>query len=663
MVEHVLARILRIAAHEPDRVAIVSLDSSSNETSESMTYGDLDRGSQHVASALIAYGCVGRTVLSSVEDAKRFVCLFLGALRAGAIPVPLYAAGSPRKKVLQNAVVKDAGPVLLVHGGQPQDVSVEQVCVDKLLSHEFCELPAVPQTVREDSLAYLQYSSGSTGTPKGIMVTARNIATNVLAIAHAVGISQRSVMVNWMPLFHDFGLVFGLLTPLAEGARVISIRPQDVGRDPAVWLKALSDQRGTVTGAPDFVFRACTHGISQDLLQSLDLSCLEVAVASAEPNHQSTLEEFERRFAEVGLAPGALRPSYGLAEATLVVTSDPAGPYQNGRRWRVSGRDETELRNGVVSCGRAALWTELRIRSGNRDLPDGEIGEVYVSSPGVTAGYFNRPQDTADAFLELEGEVWLRTGDEGFLSEGELFITGRVKDMIVFAGENHFAEDIEATVASLDPVLAACRVVVFGVTVGVQEHVVVACELPSRFRGRRPELAARIRQVVLKEHGLMVHEVVWPRGNQVARTTSGKPRRRETKKDYLAGKLSGKPSVHNALTQGEDIWVPVLSDLIRDIVRQNGVQVPSGFDNKATFAEIGVDSLIAMRIASEIAEIFGVSLQITKLLGAVTFDAAADEVARQIRSSLSDDDQDHVARIIEQAARETKNKNRYENAL
>lgn len=662
MSRDVFTRIADHASAVPGNCALISLGGDGKPVGQSMTYGELHAASARVGAGLIAAGCVGRPVLSCVETPSSFLCLFLGAIMAGAVPIPLYGAGSRRKRALQEAVAENAQPALLVHEGKRQSVSVPQMDVADLMNAAVnAPLPKIGGEQR-NSPAYLQYSSGSTGRPKGIMVTPRNLATNVDALARAYGVDNHSVMVNWMPVFHDFGLVFGLMTPLAFGATIVALRPQDVARQPALWLQALSDYRGTVSGGPDFIYRACVDAISEEARAGLDLSAWKTAVVGAEPIRKTTMEAFEKRFRENGLSAGALRPSYGLAEATLIVSGDVADEDTGQRQWRSMVDPAGQMQNAAVSCGHIAQGCEVKIRLEDREADEGEVGEVYVAGDGVAAGYWNNTEATNATFVTIDGSRFLRTGDLGFLSGNELFLTGRLKDVIIHAGEKHYSEDIEATIAALDPQLTGSRAVAFGVPVGEEERVVVACELSSSAIEHSEALVPQIKRAVLEMHGLVVQECLWLRHNQLARTTSGKLRRSEARRAYLAGELAGRN--HTAPKEcRDDPWVPILVGVLADLADHHGAKLPANVTATSRFAELGLDSIVAMRVVASLTDLFGAALPVTRFIGDATVGNAAAEIARSIRAGLDDEGQRRADRMLKRIGERASPPRELENAI
>ncbi|HWN44200.1 MAG TPA: fatty acyl-AMP ligase, partial [Thermoanaerobaculia bacterium] len=414
-----------------ERCAFTFLGDGDTPT-ERLTYAEVDRKARSIAADLQRRGAQGERVLLLFPPGLDFVTAFLGCLYAGAVAVPAYPPSPGRGTGRLRSLLEDAKPRLALTT-PPLLPRVERevegaVALEGLLPEDWR-----PPAVGPDSLAFLQYTSGSTSTPKGVRVTHGNLIANERAIQHAFGQSEESVVVGWLPLYHDMGLIGNVLQPLWCGATCVLMSPLSFLQRPRRWLEAIGRFRGTTSGGPDFAYSLCVRKIPPAEREGLDLSSWRVAFNGAEPVRAATLDAFAEAFAPCGFHREAFYPCYGLAEATLFVSGgDPeVAP-------RVSGN--------LVSCGRA--WPGERITvvdpETGRELPAGEEGEICVSGPSVADGYW-------------EGESFggfLRTGDLGRLDEdGELFVTGRLKDLIVVRGRNIYPHDVERTAEESHPAL------------------------------------------------------------------------------------------------------------------------------------------------------------------------------------------------------------------
>ncbi len=402
-------------------------------------------------------------------------------------------------------------------------------------------------------IAYLQYTSGSTSAPKGVIIDHAMAMQQCRELAYSWEIDQTSVIVSWLPHFHDFGQVSSVLIPVYAGAGAVLMAPSTFVKNPFRWLAAVTEYRGTHSGAPNFAFDLCVDKIAESEREELDLASWRVVSNGAEPVRAASLERFEKAFAPHGLAPTALAPGYGLAEATLKVSSST--PDRRYRTVRLDGaalgarRIVTATREHgsteLVGCGGTVLATEVAIvepETGRRVGPD-ELGEIWVSGPIVAAGYWNRPQESESTFRariagDDSGRTYLRTGDLGFLYEGELFICGRVKNLMIVNGVNYYLEDIEATVVAGDDALRAGAVIAFSVERDGQEALVLVAEYRSEAARRPEELVTVMHTAVSQAHGLAPIAIVLIAAGTIPRTTSGKLRRQQCRADYLAGALT-----------------------------------------------------------------------------------------------------------------------------
>jgi acyl-CoA synthetase (AMP-forming)/AMP-acid ligase II len=395
-----------------------------------------------------------------------------------------------------------------------------------------------PPDVSANSLALVQYTSGSTGQPKGVMISHGNLLHNQRMIQAAFGHSEKSVGVGWLPLFHDMGLIGNVIQPIYLGTSFTLLSPLAFIQKPVRWLRAISRYRGTTSGGPNFAYDLCARKVTPEQAAGLDLSSWDVAFVGAEPVRAQTLARFAAAFEPHGFRPQALYPCYGLAEATLFVSGGVkgAGPVTRA----VDGPAPT-----VVGCGHCWDGQTMRLVDPHslRPCREGEVGEVWVSGPSVAQGYWARPEETVQTFRAYLGESgegpFLRTGDLGFLHDGSLFITGRLKDVIIIRGRNHYPEDIELTVQASHPALQSGAGAVFSVEAEGEERLVVVQELQAG--GRRHldhnEVVGDIREAVARHHELEVFAALLLRSGSIPRTSSGKIQRHACRDGYLARSL------------------------------------------------------------------------------------------------------------------------------
>jgi acyl-CoA synthetase (AMP-forming)/AMP-acid ligase II len=398
-----------------------------------------------------------------------------------------------------------------------------------------------PEPPRPDDLALIQYTSGSTSRPRGVALTHANLVANTRDIVEALELTAEDRKVTWLPLFHDMGLIGGVLSPLEAGSPIRLLTPGAFVRRPVRWLKAISEFGGSLSTAPNFGYQLCVERIAEDELQGLDLRCWRRALNGAEPVRPETLSAFERKFARVGFAPTAFMPVYGLAETTLAAAFTPLG-----RGVRMEDVDAEALGAGraeparegrpsrrIVSCGRGFPGSEIRVvdPTDGTPLPERREGEITLCGGGVMQGYFEDPEATE----EMLRDGWLWTGDLGYVADGELYVTGRRKAVLIRAGRKYHATDLEKAAEGVPGVRRGCSAA-FSVEGAAREQLVLVVE-PSRSAGDLAELAERVATAVAESEGLRPDRVYVAPPRSVPKTSSGKVQRGACRELLLAGRL------------------------------------------------------------------------------------------------------------------------------
>ncbi len=543
-----VTEVLRAHAGERGERTAVTLvrDPGKPETATALTYAQLDRRARAVAAWLQARFPAGERVLLLYPVGLDFVAAFAGCAYAGMIAVPAPLPGDfrhQRRRV--EAIARDAG-VAAVLTDAANDEAVEAWMAAEGLGSvarlatgdDAAADPDAWRPVRDDAdaLLLLQYTSGSTGDPKGVMVAHRNLLHNVASFRRALGFGERTRFGGWIPLYHDMGLMAQLLPPLLMGGECVLMTPTTFLMRPHYWLELISRHGVGYSAAPNFAYELCRRRVSDEQLARLDLSGWEYAANGSEPVQAATLEAFARRFAAAGFRADALCPSYGMAEATVFVSSS-ARRAPRVRRIEAAGRE-------LVSCGEPH-GAEVRIvdPATGAELPAGRIGEVWLRGGSVSRGYWRNPAATQAAFgaRTAAGDgPFLRSGDLGALHEGELYVTGRIKEMLIVNGRNVYPQDIEHELRAHFLELSTRFGAVFTVAVpGDDEAVIVTHELKGRASDERlRELAAAIKVVVMREFGVRAAGVVLLRPGSVQRTTSGKIQRGAMRESFLAGGLA-----------------------------------------------------------------------------------------------------------------------------
>jgi acyl-CoA synthetase (AMP-forming)/AMP-acid ligase II len=519
-----------------------------------LTWAELDDLVTRLAAVIQSRCSAGDRVAILVEQSANYVASFLAVIRAGLVAVPLYPPGLPRYDERLAAVLADCTPALLLAtSARVADVrrfagGVPVLAVDAVGEPgPLAEVPHEP-----DDVAYLQYTSGSTRTPAGVVLTHANVFANARQAVDRYELTHdRSVCVSWLPLFHDMGLMLGTAAALVAGIPVVLLDPGAFLERPVRWLRALSANPGAITAAPSFAYAYTAARTTPQDRTLLRLDEVDVLIDGSEPVAPANIDRFHATFAECGLRRAAHRPSYGLAEATVLVTSTPAGAEPRLREFDaetlaagtaappVPGRRTSTL----VGCGTPVGQRVLVVEPATgTPVPDGTVGEVWVSGPNVAAGYWRQPDQsrhTFDAAVPGEPGPWLRTGDLGLFADGELFITGRRKDLVIVDGRNHYPQDIEYTVEHAHAAVRRHAAAAFAVSTVDGERLVVLAE---RARDADPaldaEVTAAVRAAVSGEHGIGVHDLVLLDPGAVPRTSSGKVSRSACRATYLAREVN-----------------------------------------------------------------------------------------------------------------------------
>lgn len=433
------------------------------------------------------------------------------------------------------------------------------ICVDEV-PDDMSEL-FKPTLIKSDDIAYLQYTSGSTSHPKGVILTHKNLMANLAQIEVMFRFNKNDIMANWLPPYHDMGLLAGIFCPLFFNFKVISITPLQFLKKVQLLLEIITEHQATVTGGPDFFYKLFTTKISEENREKYNLSSLRLIYSGAEKVQASTWENFYRHFSCCGLKDNIFLPCYGLAESTLFVTGkygslDEISFHFNEhdlkhRKVSKSGQAHEMIKLvsvGKTSVGNAVPETQLLIvdpETGNQVL-ENEVGEICIKGDAVTSGYWNNKKANDNAFVTLpingKDQQYLRTGDLGFLHNGELFITGRLKELIIIAGKNHYPNDIEIHVESAHEALKHARVAAFSNEVNQQEALIILIEVKSNLlkapKEYYQEIVNAVRSAISKHHQLQVHEVVLAKSPAVPKTTSGKTKRLQCKEYYQQSMIS-----------------------------------------------------------------------------------------------------------------------------
>ncbi|MEN6484331.1 MAG: aminotransferase class I/II-fold pyridoxal phosphate-dependent enzyme [Syntrophobacteraceae bacterium] len=559
-----LIHLLRLRVREYGEKTVYTYlkDGESQETS--LTYYDLERRALAIAAFLQSHLSPGERVLLLYPPGTDFPTAFFGCLCAGMVAVPTYPPHSNQFLASLKATVSDAGPAaVLTTASTLEEYRRRLDQAPGLTALKWMPTDTVPDDLADawqepsidaDSLAVLQYTSGSTGSPKGVMVSHGNLLHNSSVIQSVFGNTPSSRGVIWLPPYHDMGLIGGIIQPVYAGADAILISPVHFLQKPLRWLMAISHYNATTSGGPNFAYDLCVRRITSEQRSGLDLSSWDVAFNGAEPVRAETLRRFAAAFEPCGFRQKAYLPCYGLAETTLIVSgcdrsSEPTFLPADARALKagrlILAAEDREHDFKLVGNGGAPPDDEIVIVDPEKRNPckNDEIGEIWISGPDVAQGYWNRPEDSERTFRARLAEngkgPFLRTGDLGFIHAGQLFVTGRLKDLIIIRGLNHYPQDIERTVERSHAALRAGCGAAFAVEVGDEERLVVVQEIERRYIRKLDSEAVigAIRQNVSREHGIQAYAVVLLKTSSIPKTTSGKVQRHLCREHFIQGTL------------------------------------------------------------------------------------------------------------------------------
>ena len=560
-----LIHLLRRRAQEHSEKNIYTYLNDGESQEVRLTYGALERRALAIAAHLQLHLSWGERVLLLYPPGIEFPAAFFGCLCAGMVAVPAYPPHSSQFLASLVAVVSDAAPTVALTTSSTLEVYRQQIDQSPLLkalkwipsetiSNDQADGWVEPST-GADSLAVLQYTSGSTGSPKGVMVSHGNLLHNSFVIQTVFGSSPHTRGVIWLPMYHDMGLIGGIIQPVYAGADVILMSPVSFIQKPLRWLMAISHYQATASGGPNFAYDLCVRKITSEQKSGLDLSRWEVAFNGAEPVRGETLHRFAAAFASCGFRQKTFLPCYGLSETTLIAAgcnknSEPTFLQADAQALKtghfVPTAEEREHSVNLVGNGEVPPGHEIVIVDQEEKTPckSDQIGEIWIAGPSIAQGYWNRPEESEQTFrarlADNDRGPFLRTGDLGFIHAGQLFVTGRLKDLIIIRGLNHYPQDIERTVERSHEALRADCGAAFAVEVENEEQLVVVQEVERQYIKKLDAEAVigAIRQSVSQQHGIRVDTVVLIKTSSLPKTSSGKVQRHLCREHFIQGRLN-----------------------------------------------------------------------------------------------------------------------------
>lgn len=661
--------IVHLAAHCPDRDALIFIRDGDND-SVSCSYAELLRASSDLSEYLIEKGFKGQRLLLLLPSSLEYVTAFIACLMANVIAVPLYPPRNNWHDGRLAAIANDADAVGVITFEKFSDtilsslekagaLHVHSVIVADSLAASKCEMGSGVPDVDGHDIAYLQYTSGSTGSPKGVVVRQADLVGNARLYSAAIGLQLGDVAVSWLPLFHDMGLVQGIVMPLVVGGTAVFMPPPVFIQKPIRWLRAISDYGAVFTGGPNFAYELCVKGVDQDDVRQLDLSSLRVGLNAAEPISSATVAAFAEKFSVAGLHRDALVGGYGMAETTLYVTAGIPG----------SGAPVLHLDKVALGMDRVSLCdvtsdkTATLVSSGvvmgdpqvcivnphtRREVEPFAIGEIWVAGSTVCTGYWSAPEASAETFHNsLNGDVhrhFLRTGDLGFVHDGHLYVTGRLKDLIIIRGANYYPQDIERDVETVHSAFRAggfCAAFTLD-DVGSDQLIVVQEVKRTERRSINVDEAGRsVARLVAASHGIELEMLVLVEPVSIPKTSSGKIQRKACRQRLLDGELKEigrwcRPAQRVVMQETTErrSRFEIEALLAELICKLTGLPV-TGDGYEAKFSDLGMDSVKLVQLTEQIGRMLDISLSPTELFEYPTISLLADHLAG-ISSALAD---------------------------
>ena len=622
MDDTILSRVVKWSTELSEKPLFTFLGQDLNVT-ESLTFSDLYKTASSIASNLENSDLSGKRVAIFLKPGLDFVKVFIGCLLAKVVPIPLPPPKGARQVERTLPTLQDCKASAIITNSSELKLDKKKVEYPVLCLNQFdMSVPFSDKKVAPSDVAFIQYTSGSISSPKGCVVKHKHLFHNQLRISEAFSHSRDSIVVGWLPVYHDMGLIGNILHPIFFGVSAYLMSPLTFMANPLNWLKAISLYKGTTSGGPNFAYDLCYQKILDDKLQDIDLSSWEIAFSGSEMVNPSTLERFNEKFAKCGFKKNAFYPCYGLAEATLFVSSnEKKSGYKIDKHKMDNG-----IKNRFVSCGKTWGDDQVLIVDPKRKkvVPENQIGEIWVQSKSIVEGYWNNPELTNEKFkckVDSFRGHFLNTGDLGYIKEGNIFLVGRKKNVIIIRGKNYYSTDIERIASEASGFIGLESNAAFSVAVNREEKLVIAQEVPRIFKKTEDlqQIALNVQRKIASEIGVKSYDVVLVTSNSLPKTTSGKVRHYVVKDQYLHSKLKLRFSLKEENEKKEQSLESAFSNafpssFIDCLTSIKGMSWEGVLEN-TRIIDLGLDSLLAGELAYQIAHMFNVEISIDEILG------------------------------------------------
>lgn len=575
-------------------------------TGHTLTYRELSDQVNHLSAQLQQHSTEGDRILLMFPQGIEFILSFFAVINASRIAVP---ADIPRTKGFSDRIQR------IVDNCEASTIITLKRLVDQVKSHFTTEvqvlaiedLQAAPPVnftavnTRSGDIAFIQYTSGSTGEAKGVTISHENLLANQALIQKAFQTSAESVIVGWLPFYHDMGLVGNVIHNLYVGAHAVLFSPVDFLVKPKMWLELISKYKGTVSGAPNFAYQHCTDRVSGEDLVTIDLSSWAVAFCGAEMVKPQTLNDFARHFASSGFSADSLQPCYGMAETTLLVSASTFGKgvsalnkTESELQWLSTAESHGQYETAIVNCGKPTGFELVLVDANGNACKEAQVGEIWLKGKSISKGYWGIQDKSFEQYHEGKGPFF-NTGDLGFLQGGQLYLTGRKKELIIIRGRNHYPHDIEALVTRQHKLLIDNRCAAFSINEEAGEKLVIVCEISGKAGQQATQLIERIQKALSAELGIAATDILFIKKNGLPLTTSGKIQRNKCRQQFLKQELPIIESNQFKLSAAQDLYFNADEERVKQCVE---FLVPHRITSRtSSLLSMGLDSLNLVQLS------------------------------------------------------------------